>query len=196
MSTVLIDISMSLDGYVTASGSRPDVPMGDGGERLHTWAFGEEDRNRELMANAGALGALIAGRTTYDQSVLWWGADVPTGPARRPLVVVTHEVPTDVPADSVYTFVTGGVEAALVEARRLAGTADVAVMGGAQIAQQFIRAGLVDEISIHVVPVLFGGGKRLFEHLGDQHVVLERPSVVETDSATHLRYRITDKEVD
>ena len=90
----------------------------------------------------------------------------------------------------VYTFVTGGIHEALEQAQVVAGAQVVAVMGGANIAQQYLKAGLIDELSIHLIPVLFGGGTRLFEHLGDNHLNLEPLQVVSTPSATHLRYRV------
>ena len=190
MPKVIFDISMSLDGFVTASNVRPEEPLGDGGQRLHEWAFGEDERNRELLAEAvDAVGAVIAGRRTYDISVPWWGADGPTGPARVPMFVVSNSEPEEVPEGGVYTFV-DGIERALEQAKAAAGDQDVAVMGGADIGQQYIRAGLVDEISIHLVPVLFGSGTRMFEHLGSEHIQLETAGVIETPAATHLRFRI------
>ncbi|MGC1166479.1 MAG: dihydrofolate reductase family protein [Solirubrobacterales bacterium] len=114
----------------------------------------------------------------------------PAGAQRQPLIVVTHEEPAEVPENSVYTFVTDGIESALERARAAADGKDVAIMGGANIAQQYIVAGLVDEIQIHLVPILFGDGLRLFEHLGDEHIELERIEVVDTDTATHMRYRV------
>ena len=141
MTRVIFDISMSLDGFVTAANVRPEEPMGDEGQRLHEWAFGEDERNRELLAEAvNAIGAVIAGRRTYDLSIPWWGADGPTGPARVPVFVVTHAEPEEVPDGGVYTFVTDGIESALEKAREAAGDRDVAVMGGAEIGQQYIRA--------------------------------------------------------
>jgi dihydrofolate reductase len=190
MAKVIFDISMSLDGFIAAANVRPEAGLGDGGERLHDWAFNSEDqRNRELLAKGASLGAIIAGRNTYDLSVPWWGADGPTGPARIPVFVVTHSEPEDSPDDGVYTFV-DGIETALEKAKRASGDKDVAVMGGADIAQQFIRAGFVDEISIHLVPVLFGGGTRLFEGTGSRHIQLETTEVIETAEATHLRFRV------
>jgi dihydrofolate reductase len=190
MPKVIFDMSMSLDGFVTASNVRPEEPLGDGGQRLHEWAFGDDKRNRELLAEAvDAVGAVVAGRHTYDLSIPWWGADGPSGPARVPVVVVTHLEPEDAPEGGVYTFVTDGIESALEQAKAAAGDKDVAVMGGADIGQQYIRAGLVDEISIHLVPVLFGGGTRMFEHLGSEHIQLETAGVIETSLATHLRFR-------
>ena len=141
MTKVIFDISMSLDGFVTASNVRPEEPLGDGGQRLHEWAFGEDERNRELLAEAvDAVGAVIAGRRTYDLSVPRWGADGPAGPARVPMFVVTHAEPEEVPEGGVYTFVTDGIESALEEAKAAAGDKDVAVMGGTDIGQQYIRA--------------------------------------------------------
>lgn len=193
MAKVIFDISMSLDGFVTASNVRPEEHLGEGGQRLHEWAFGEDERNRELLTEAvDAVGAIIAGRGTYDLSVPWWGADGPTGPARVPVFVLTHAEPEDAPEGGVYTFVTDGIERALEEAKAAAGDQDVAVMGGAHIGQQYIAAGLVDEISIHLVPVLFGDGTRMFEHLGSEHFQLETAGVIETPETTHLRFRVVE----
>jgi dihydrofolate reductase len=189
---VIVDISMSLDGFVTASNVRPKEPMGDGGQRLHEWALGsDDDRDRRVLARAEeTVGATIAGRRTYDLSLPWWGADGPSDAARTPVFVVSHSEPEDVPAGGVYVFVTDGIESALQQARVAAGDKDVDVMGGPETAQQFIRAGLVDEIQIHLVPVLFGSGTRLFEHLGDHHIQLEVAEVIETRAAIHLRFRL------
>jgi dihydrofolate reductase len=190
---VIFDMSMSLDGFVTASNVRPEEPMGDGGQRLHEWAFGDDERNRELLAEAvNSIGTVIAGRRTYDLSVPWWGADGPAGPARVPVFVVTHAEPEEVPEGGVYTFVTDGIESALEEAKAAAGDKDVAVMGGAEIGQQYIGARLIDEISIHLVPVLLGGGTRMFEHLGGKHIQLETAGVIETPAATHLQFRVVE----
>jgi dihydrofolate reductase len=191
MTKVTFDISMSLDGFVTAANVRPDAPMGDGGHVLHEWAFAGDERDREVLAGGvGALGAVIAGRRTYDTSVPWWKADGPSGAARVPVFVVTHEAPAESPADGVYTFVTGGLEQALEQARAVAGDKTVCVMGGAETGRQYIAAGLVDEISIHLVPVLLGGGTRLFDERGGEQIALETVEVIETAKATHLRFRV------
>jgi dihydrofolate reductase len=191
VSKVVFDMSMSLDGFMTAANRRPEEPLGDGGERLHEWAFGDDERNRDYVAGAiGDLGAVIAGRVTYDASVPWWGADGPTGPARLPVFVVTHEAPAESPEGGVYTFVTDGIESALEQARAAAGDRTVTVMGGADLGRQYLAAGLVDEISVHLVPVLFGSGTRMFENPGRGHVELETAGVIETPAATHLRYRV------
>lgn len=192
MSKVTFDMSTSLDGFIEAADPTPDEPLGVGGERLHEWAFGEDERDRSVLAEGGTgVGAVIAGRHTYDASVAFWGADGPTGPARLPVVVVTHKPPTDAPQDGVYRFASDGIEAALKDAREVAGDENVTVMGGADLGGQFIAAGLVDELSIHLVPVMFGRGKRLFEGLpGEQHMRLEPLSTISTPNATHLRFRI------
>jgi dihydrofolate reductase len=193
MTTVVYDIHMSLDGYVRARNPTPDAPLGQGGDALHEYAFsGGDTAGREQMERGlDAIGAVICGRRTYDDSIRWWGPDGPTGsPRRLPLVVVTHDEPADVPADSVYRFVTTGVEDALAQARELAGGRSVSVMGGPDVATQFLEAGLVDEISVHVVPYLFGAGTTLVGTL-PAHVELEPVDQVSTAGATHLRYRIT-----
>jgi dihydrofolate reductase len=194
MSKVIFDISMSLDGFMTASGQRPEEPMGDGGLRLVQWAFGADERDRQVLADGvGSIGAVIAGRRTYDTSVAWWGANGPTGPARLPVFVLSHGTPDDVPEGGVYTFVSGGIERAVEEAKEAAGGKDVTVMGGAETGQQYLRAGLIDELSIHLVPVLFGTGTRMFEHLGDEHIDLEIVDVLATDAATHFRFRVVSR---
>jgi len=190
MGKVIYDISMSLDGFITAANVRPEAGLGDGGERLHDWAFNSKDpRNRELLAKGASLGAIISGRHNYDLSVPYWEADGPTGAARVPTVVVSHSIPNDTPGGGVYIFA-DGIETALETAKKAAGDKDVAIMGGGNIAAQFIKLGLVDEISIHLVPVLFGSGIRLFEHLDSKHIPLETVEVIETAEAIHLRFRI------
>jgi dihydrofolate reductase len=191
MSKVIFDVSMSLDGYVKATGATPEEPLGKGGERLHEWAMGDDTTGRELLTAAVAeAGAFIGGRRTYDDSLRWWGADGPTGSARVPLFILTHRAPQDVPEGGVYTFVTDGIESALRQARAAASGKNIYVMGGPDVASQFVGAGMVDEIGIHLVPVLFGGGARLLDHIGDDHIQLEVLSVVDTSPATHLLYRI------
>jgi dihydrofolate reductase len=190
MGKVILVMSMSVDGFTTAANVRASEPMGDGGLQLVEWLSSEDEKNREMLTRGvSSIGAVIAGRRTYDYSVPWWKADGPTGDARLPVFVVSHSVPQDVPQGGVYHFAPG-IEAALTQARAVAGEKNISVMGGASLAQQFIRAGLIDEIQLHLVPVLFGDGTRLFEHLGNKHIQLERPEVVETAEATHLRYRI------
>ena len=191
MGKVIFDISMSLDGFMTAAGQTPEEPMGKGGERLTEWAFGSDERDREILSTGVAgLGAVICGRRTYDTSLPWWGPDGPTGPARVHVFVLSHGEPDDVPEGGVYTFV-DGIEPALAAAREAAGDRYITVMGGAETGQQYLRAGLVDELSIHLVPVLLGDGTRMFEHLGELHLYMDNADAMKTPAATHLRFRLT-----
>lgn len=189
MGKVIFDMSVSLDGFVAGTDRTADEPLGAGGEVLHEWAMGADPTDAAALAEAAdRLGAIIVGRRTYDDSIRWWGPDGPMGQRRLPVVVVTHRAPADVPADSVYTFVTDGLEAALEKAKASAGGADVAI-SGADVGQQYLAKGLLDEIGVHVAPVLFGAGIPMFGDLG-RHVTLEPVEVVPAPSATHLRYRV------
>lgn len=189
MGKVFYEMSMSLDGFVTGANVRPDAALGDGGEQLHDWGFNSADpRNHQLMTREASLGAVIAGRTTYNHSIPYWGTDGPTGTARVPTVIVSHSVPEDVPEGGVYTFV-DSIPVALEIAKNAAGDKHILIHGG-NTAQQLIALGGVDEIFIHLVPVLFGSGTRLYEHVGGGHVQLETTEVLETKEAIHLRFRI------
>ena len=191
MTKITFDMSMSLDGFVRAANPRPEEPLGVGGEALHTWAMSDEDpAGAELLGRGiGSLGAVVCGRVTYDDSVPYWQADGPTGPARLPVFVVTHSVPADPPAGGVYRFVTTGAEDALAQAVEAAGGSHVSVMGGPSVGNQLLRAGLIDQISVHVVPVLFGDGLRLTEAL-PAHIQLELTEHHLTKAATHLLYDV------
>jgi dihydrofolate reductase len=191
MGNVVLVISVSVDGFVAADNVRAEAPMGDGGDRLHRWLMDAEDpRNREILTRGiGGLGAVITGRRNYEMSVPFWRANGPTGEARVPVFVLSHSAPVDSPKNGVYTFVEG-IDRTLAAARAAAGEKVVSVMGGADVAQQFLRAGLIDQIQLHVVPVLLGSGLRLFEHLGRAPVALEVIEVIPTSAATHLRYRV------
>jgi len=190
MPKVIFDMSMSLDGFATAAGVRPEEPMGDGGQQLHQWALGTGDpRSAAVLAESlRRVGATIAGRRTYDLSVPWWGPDGPGGEARTPTFIVSHGTPGHVPEANVYTFVNSPIQA-LELAAAAAGDKDVDVFS-ASIGQQLLRAGRIDEIQVHLVPVLFGAGTRLLEDLGGTHVQLEIIGVVEGSKATHLRYAV------
>jgi dihydrofolate reductase len=190
MGKVILVMSMSLDGFITADNRHPEEPMGKGGEQLHEWAMGDDARGREILEKGvSAAGAVIAGRRTYDDSIPWWGADGPIGSDRLPVFVVSNGVPQDPPDGGVYSFV-DGIEPALARAQAAASDKDVSVMGGADIAQQFIQHGLIDEIQIHLVPVLFGKGTRLFENHTTGHIQLETVDVTETAPAIHMRFRV------
>ena len=192
MGKVIFDISMSLDGFITGANPRAEAGwggLGEGGERLHDWGFNSADpRNREIMERYTTMGANIFGRTGYDHSILNWGADGPTGAARVPTVILSHSLPQDVPEGGVYTFV-DSIEAAFETAQKLAGDKDIYIMG-ADVAGQFLTRGLIDEISIHLVPMLFGSGTRLFEHLDSAHISLDIIEVIQTAEAIHTRFRV------
>lgn len=112
MGKVVLDISMSLDGFIRAANPRPEEPLGEGGLRLHAWIT-DSDARKLLEEAVAGLGATITGRTNYDDAIRWWGEDGPSGSERKPLFVVTHEVPAESPEGGVYTFATGGIEEAL-----------------------------------------------------------------------------------
>jgi len=190
-SSVVLVISMSVDGFVAVDNVRVEAPMGDGGDRLHSWLMDAEDpRNREILTRGiGSLGAVITGRRNYEMSIPWWRADGPTGAARVPVFVLSHSKPDQSPENGVYTFVEG-IDRTLAAAKAAAGDKVISVMGGADVAQQFLRAGLIDQIQLHVVPVLLGSGMRLFERIGSEPVELDVVEVIPTSAATHLRYRV------
>ena len=187
MSKVLIDISMSLDGFVVAPGATPEEPLGIGGEQLHDWAFRGSDEEQGLLTQMiDQTGAIIMGRTTYEDSN--WGSDGPSGPARIPTVIVTHAAPDEVPENGVYQFVSG-IDEAVAAARKTAGKRNVGVGGGASVIQQVLAHGLADGVLLHVVPILFGGGLRLFDGTINQHKLKLTWSLI-GPTATHLQYDV------
>jgi len=214
MAKLRLDISMSLDGFVAGPNQTLDEPLGEGGERLHEWAFrlaswrephglsgGDADAvdNDVVAEGLRATGAVIMGRRMFSggegpwaddgNADGWWGDDPPF---HVPVFVLTHHARETVVKDggTSFTFVTDGVEAALEQARAAAGDKDVSLAGGANVAQEYVRAGLLDELQIHVVPVFLGGGVRLFDGLGPEPIELETIRVVESDAVTHLMYRV------
>ena len=185
MGNVVIDMSMSLDGYIAAPNDNPEQGLGEGGMRLHDWAFDDPSVFEQVYGNLiEETGAVIMGRRTYDNSIDAWGGKGPLGDV--PCLVVTHTPPAS--ADSVFTFVSDGIERAFVQAREVAAGKRIGLMG-ADIDRQFLSAGLVDEIRIHLVDVLLGGGRRLFDRLPNR-VELERTGFGQTDGVTHLEYRV------
>jgi dihydrofolate reductase len=192
MGKVVIDITMSLDGFIAAPGDVPDVPLGEGGHRLHDWLAGDrtEVESKMMEESHSSLAAIISGRRNYDNSEPWWGKG--EGPAGDvPVFVVSHRPPPEGIGGegSVFTF-SDNLDDALKLAQEAAGEGDVCIMGGADIAQQYLKAGLVDEVSIHLVPVLLGAGRRLFDNLGTDHIELEPVDVVSSATTTHLQYRV------
>ena len=209
MATVFVALAMSLDGFVAGRDDGPGQPLGDGGTALFDWYFDGDTPVRQYReaADRGVpvppfalsrtsaqvfeslveeTGAVVTGRRTYDIANAWNGNGPLPG---RPLFVVTHRVPPAVPAGECrYTFVTGGVAEAVARAGEAAGDRAVSLMG-ASVPQQCLRAGLVDEVRIQLVPVLLGSGVRLFDRLGGV-VGLEKLGVVDAPGVTHLRYRV------
>jgi dihydrofolate reductase len=189
MAPVFCDMSMSLDGYVTGPNDSRDNPFGDGAGMLHDWlsdAATEDDRAL-LQAMIDATGAVVMGRTSFDKNEGdgGWGEGGPLGDT--PCFVVTHSAPTEQHPD-VYTFVTDGVASALEQAKAAAGAKAVNLFG-ATVMQQLLPLGLVDEIHVHVIPVLLGGGTPLFSTL-QRAITLERAQVLVTPAAVHLDYRV------
>ena len=188
MTKVIYNMSASLDGFVRASGATPGQPLGVGGDRVHQWFFDKEPANQAFVEKMlSSLGAVVSGRSTYDASA--WGCDGPTGRLRVPVVVLTHNPPASPVQGGVYTFVTEGIAVAIHKARTLAGTKNVSLMGGPNVGRQALTAGLVDEIVVSVVPVLFGSGLAMFSEL-PSHLDLELMDVVRSRFATHLAYRV------
>jgi dihydrofolate reductase len=191
MSKVISGISMSLDEFVTGPNVTREQQLGNGGEVLHKWLGQPDPRESELLAGMReGIGSILMGRLSYDlaEGDGGWGDGGPAGPA--PCFVLTHTppAPETVRAPSVFTFVTDGIHSAVAQAKAAAGDKVVGVHG-ASAAQQCLAAGLMDEIQIHLAPVLLGSGTRLFEHLGGQ-VQLERMEAIDTPNATHLRFRV------
>jgi dihydrofolate reductase len=184
MGNVVIDMSMSLDGFIAAPNDNPEQGLGEDGMRLHNWAFDDPSVFERVFGDLTEnTGAVIMGRRSYDNSIEAWGGKGPLGEV--PCFVVTHRPLAS--QDPVFT-VTDGIETALAKAREAAGDKRIGLMG-ANIDQQFLAAGLVDEIRIHLVDVLLGGGRRLFDEL-PQRMELEQTGLSQTDGVTHLEYRV------
>lgn len=209
---VILEITMSLDGFVAGPDQTLEAPLGAGGERLHEWAFaavawreshglsgGEANEDSAVIDEArGRTGATIMGRRMFSGGAGpweddpnangWWGDDPPFG---HPVFVLTHHArePLAMKGGTTFTFVTEGIESALDQARAAAGEKDVTVAGGANAVQQFLAAGLLDELQLHVVPLLLGDGVRLFDHQpGPGELELTR--VIASPTVTHLRYSV------
>jgi dihydrofolate reductase len=207
---VFLDISTSLDGFVAGPNPTLDEPLGENGERLHEWVVGvaswrkshgmsggEQNADSEVVAETiERTGATVMGRKMFSggsgpweddvKANGWWGDEPPFHGA---VFVVTHHGREPLAlGETTFTFVPAGVEAAIEQALAAAGGKDVAIAGGASVAQQALAAGFLDEVQIHVVPILLGSGTRLFDGVGD--VQLERTRVIDSPAVTHLRYRV------
>ncbi len=210
MGKIFATISVSLDGYVAGPNQTLDEPLGKGGENLHEWVVklaswrkehgmtgGESGPDDEIVKETTAnVGAYIMGRKMYsggsgaweadNNSDGWWG-DEP--PFHVPVFILTHHERETVTKEggTTFTFVTDGVDSAVAQARAAAGDKDISVSGGAETIQQCIKAGYVEELEIHVVPILLGGGARLFENMGG--VTLEKIRVIDSPLVTHMKFR-------
>ena len=204
---------MSLDGFIAGPNQALEEPLGAGGEQLHEWAFaaqawreahgmegGETNVDNEVVEEGLAgVGATVMGRRMFSggegpweddpNADGWWGDDPPFG---VPVFVLTHHARETVhkQGGTSFTFVTDGIDSALEQARAAAGDRDVAIGGGASVAQQYLAARLVDDVQIHVAPVLLGAGTRLFAGLDADTVQLELVDTLASPDATHLRYRV------
>jgi dihydrofolate reductase len=189
MTRVICDMSMSLDGYVTGPNDSRENPFGDGAEMLHDWIFdAATDEDRAVVQDVlDGVGAIVMGRTSFDKNEGDGGWDDGGPLGDTPCFVVTHHAP-ERSHPSLYTFVTDGVATAIEQAKQTAGDKKVSLFG-ATVMQQALPLGLVDEIRVHVIPVLLGGGTPLFAAL-DSTISLERTQVVATPAATHLGFRV------
>jgi dihydrofolate reductase len=196
MSTVTCDIAMSVDGFVAGPNQTLENPMGDGvGQRLHRWMFEDAEANAPEIEAITRAGAFIMGRNMFGPGRNkwdtewkgWWGDDPPY---HAPVFVLTHHprVPLPMQGGTTFNFVTDGIESAMAKARKAAGAKDIAIAGGAAVVNQFLAARMIDELRLHVAPVILGAGERLFEGVAD--VTLEPVSVRSTRFVTHLTYRV------
>jgi dihydrofolate reductase len=213
MAKLKLDISMSLDGFVAGPNITLEEPLGEGGELLHEWIVrlaswrelhgqsgGERNADDDLMRKSvEENGAVLMGRRMFSggegpweddpNADGWWGDDPPF---HVPVFVLTHHERETVPKEggTSFAFVTDGIESALDQARAAAGEKDILVAGGADVAQQYLKAGFLEEIQLHVAPVLLGGGVRLFDGVGPDDAKLELADVLESPAVTHIRYRV------
>ncbi|MFC6018732.1 SRPBCC domain-containing protein [Plantactinospora solaniradicis] len=196
---VVVDISMSLDGYVAAAGVDEEHGLGVGGEVLHAWAVDQKTaRDAEILdASVARTGAVIMGRRTFDfvDGPNGWSDEMGYGAERDqsaapPVFVVTHSAPEKVRLGDRFSFATDGLDRALAEAKAAAGDKDVVIMGGGNTAYGFLRAGLVDVLSVHLAPVVLGGGTPLFPAGESTPLRLELTDSFRTATAEHLTYRV------
>jgi dihydrofolate reductase len=211
MSKLRFEISISLDGYVAGPNQSEENPLGEGGEQLHEWVVGlaawRESHGREggetnastplVEESQSGVGAVVMGRNMFGGGPGPWGEDPWQGwwgdepPFRTPVFVLTHHEREPLSlGETTFTFVTAGIESALEQANEAAGELDVHLGGGAETARQCLAAGLVDQMQLNVVPVLLGGGERLFEGGAGAGLGLEQVLAVEAPGVAHLRYRV------
>lgn len=191
MRKVILEASMSLDGFSAGPNVNPRQPLGENGEQLHDWMFSSKtDADSKIVQavveNSGAV--IVGGRTYHDAIDGAWGG---VTPFEVPAFVLTNRVPKE--GKPGFTFVTEGIERALLQARAAAGDKNVWVMGGANTIQQFISARLFDELNVHIAPILLGSGTRLFDGLQSGKIDLENSEVIRTPGAVHLKFYPTNQ---
>ena len=213
MSKLRLSISLSLDGYVAGPDQSLSEPLGKGGEQLHDWVVatrswrqthrkegGETGPNDDIAAeHFENVGASIMGRHMFGGGTGPWATNPPwkgwwgnNPPFHHPVFVLTHypREPLELQGGTTFHFVTDGIHSALEQAKKAARGKDVSLGGGADVAQQYVRAGLLDEMDLHVVPLLLGGGARLFDNTEGKQTAYECVRVVNSPSVTHYRYRL------
>jgi dihydrofolate reductase len=202
-------LSISLDGFLAGPNQSLENPLGEGGMRLHEWAFsnaswraqhglegGEHNADSQVIEEGTqGIGAYLMGRKMFgggegawDESWTGWWGDEP--PYHAPVFVLTHHPrpPLELRGGTTFTFVTDGIESALEQARAAAGDQNVAIAGGARTVQQYLAAGLLDELQLHIVPVILGAGERLLADVGDP--LLQPVAVIGSPGVTHVTYRV------
>jgi len=188
MGKVFIDITISLDGCVARKALSMEEPFGHDGEKLHDWMFDKKTPEDEKLRDEflARIGAVIGGATTYQLGIDggWEGKN----PYSCPFFILTRTVPSKLPDG--FTFITDGIESALTQAQNAAGDKDVLIMGGADVARQYLRAGLVDELNLHIAPFIFGEGRSLLGELGKEITMQPIGNAVQTPGATHIKYEI------
>ena len=193
--TVTCDMMVSEDGYAAGVNQSLEHPLGEGGERLARWRFERPDENAAEIAAIATAGAYIMGRNMFgpgrgewdDDWTGWWGDDPPY---HTPVFVLTHfpRAPLLMEGGTTFTFVTGGIESALDQARAAAGEREVAIAGGAATARQYLAAGLIDELRLHIATAVLRAGEPLLAGLDD--LELEKLSLVRRELVTHVTYRV------
>jgi len=190
MGKVSANMSISLDGFIAGPNVSAQHPVGEGGGRLHEWMFPPRGNYQEVVDEMFRnVGAVVMGRQMFNTGEEPWGDDPPF---HMPVFVLTHEPRPKVVKEggTIFTFVSDGIASALQQARAHAGDKDVMVAGGANAVQQYLRAGVLDEIHLHFIPVLLGNGTRLFNDLGAGPIKLERTRVIESPGVIHLSFRV------
>jgi dihydrofolate reductase len=192
MAKVTVHISMSLDGFITDPTASVGTPLeGNDPGRLSDWQFDAKTETDAAIVDElfTSTGAVVMGKGMFNVGFEPWGDPPPYG---MPVFIVTHETRESMPmkGGTTYNFVTGGIEAALEQARAAAGDKNVGIWGGANIIRQYLEAGLLDEMHIHVAPLLLGGGIQLFEDLDAEGIELRKTGSIDTPGATHLRFDV------